>query len=122
MTLALLLNKKSPDKIQERRNNPSQNKKEEQERRTRNKTKKEETTPRRTRRKNKKEEQERSQERSTEQKPTKEAQEKTQHNNQITVSDEKYIQRKGKRPLIHKFYTARKVQYTRLFSNFLSRC
>jgi hypothetical protein len=65
------------DKIQERRNNPSQNKKEEQERRTRNKTKKEETTPRRTRRKNKKEEQERSQEKSTEQKPTKEAQEKS---------------------------------------------
>ena len=65
MTLALLLNKKSPDKIQERRNNFSQNKKEEQER---------------------------SQEKSTEQKPTKEAQEKkAQHNNQITVSDEKFI-------------------------------
>ncbi len=34
VTLALLLTKKSPDKIQERRNNPSQNKKEEQKRST----------------------------------------------------------------------------------------
>ena len=70
MTLALLLNNKSPDK-----------KEEDEDRRPKKKKKK-------------KEEQERSQEKSTEQKPTKEAQEKTQHNNQITVSDEKFISRK----------------------------
>jgi len=49
VTLALLLNKKSPDRIQERRTTPrrtrKKKKKEEQERRSRQKNKKEETSP-----------------------------------------------------------------------------
>ena len=90
MTLALLLNKKSPDKIQERRNNPSQNKKE------------------KTSKKNKKEAKKEAQNRSQQKKLKKEA----QHNNRITVSDEKYIQRKGKRPLIHKFYSKKGTIHT----------
>jgi hypothetical protein len=86
--------KKKKTEKQERRRRRQKTKKEKRTRKkNRKKNKKEETTPRRT----KKKEQERSQQ--------KKFKKEAQHKNQITVSDENFIQRKGKRPLIHKFYS-----------------
>ncbi len=59
--------------------------------------KKEEQERRNNPSQNKKKEQERSQQ--------KKLKKEAQHKNQITASDEKFIQRKGKRQLIHKFYS-----------------
>jgi hypothetical protein len=80
VTLALLLNNKSPDKKEEKEDRKARKKK----------TKTEDQKRRRRRKKNKKEARKKAQNRSQQKKLKK----KAQHNNQITVSDEKFISRK----------------------------